>query len=274
VTAAALDRRAAPARGWWRRHGWLVARRLSQFGVLALFLAGPLAGVWLIKGNLSASMTLGVLPMTDPLLVLQSLAAGFVPAGTALIGLAVVLALYAAVGGRAYCAWVCPVNPLTDLANWLRRRLDITMGRSPSRSVRYWLLAAVLVVAALTGSIAWELVNPVGLGWTALLVVFLYDLLVAPRGWCGHLCPMGACYSLIGKASLLRVSAAGRQRCDDCMDCFKVCPEPQVIKPALKGHLDAVPASPLILAANCTHCARCIEVCSQDVFRFTSRFQP
>jgi nitrate reductase cytochrome c-type subunit len=37
--------------------------------------------------------------------------------------------------------------------------------------------------------------------------VFLFDLLVAPRGWCGHVCPVGAAYALIGSKSLLRVSA-------------------------------------------------------------------
>jgi ferredoxin-type protein NapH len=216
--------------------------------------------------------------MTDPLLVLQSLAAGIVPASAALIGFGVVVCIYVLVGGRTYCSWVCPVNMVTDLANWLRRRSNITMGRAPSRSVRYWMLVMALIVSALTGTIAWEWVNPVsmlhrglffgiGLGWTAVLVVFLYDLFVAPRGWCGHVCPMGACYSLIGKASLVRVSASARSRCDDCMDCFTVCPEPQVIKPALKGT-----GSPVIQAANCTNCARCIEVCSKDVFNFTTRF--
>ena len=53
--------------------------------------------------------------------------------------------------------------------------------------------------------------------------------------WCGHLCPVGAFYSLVGKFSILRISAPNRENCDDCMDCFAVCPEHQVIRPALKG---------------------------------------
>jgi ferredoxin-type protein NapH len=97
--------------------------------------------------------------------------------------------------------------------------------------------------------------------------VFLYDLLVAPRGWCGHVCLVGAAYSLIGKASLLRVAAPRRAACDDCGDCFKVCPEVQVIKPALKGS-----GTPVVTAANCTNCGRCIDVCHAKVFRFTHRF--
>ena len=36
-------------------------RRLSQLSILALFLVGPLAGVWVVKGNLASSLTLDVL---------------------------------------------------------------------------------------------------------------------------------------------------------------------------------------------------------------------
>jgi ferredoxin-type protein NapH len=143
------------------------------------------------------------------------------------------------------------------------------------------MLGMTLLLAWLTGTIDWELINPVsmlhrglifGLGtaWAVVLAVFLFDLFVMSRGWCGHLCPVGAFYSLLGKWSLLRVSAAKRSACNDCMDCFEVCPEPQVIRPSLKGESTGV--GPVILAANCTNCARCIDVCSKDVFNFGTRF--
>ncbi len=61
-----------------------------------------------------------------------------------------------------------------------------------------------------------------------------------------------------------------RVDCNDCMDCFEVCPEPQVIRPALKGAGKGV--GPVILAATCTNCGRCIDVCSKDVFTFGLRF--
>jgi ferredoxin-type protein NapH len=54
------------------------------------------------------------------------------------------------------------------------------------------------------------------------------------------------------------------------MDCFEVCPEPQVIRPALKGEAKGV--GPVILSADCTNCGRCIDVCSKDVFTFGMRF--
>lgn len=265
-------------RGWWSAHRWLLLRRLSQLLVMGLFVLGPWAGVWLVKGNLNSSLTLGVLPLTDPYVLLQSLAAGQWPFTTALLGAALVLAFYLLVGGRVYCAWVCPVNPVTDAAAWLRRRLGLKGGRVPDADTRLWLLGLTLVAAFLTGSLAWEWVNPVtmvqralifgvGSAWGLVLGIFLYDLLVAPRGWCGHLCPMGAFYGLLGRFALVRVSAPRRSACNDCMDCFAVCPEPQVIRPALKGS-----GSPTIRSSDCTTCGRCVDVCGQNVFKLTTRF--
>lgn len=266
-------------KGWWRAHQYLVLRRMSQFLIFGLFLLGPWAGIWLVKGNLSASLTLGTLPLTDPFALAQVLATRHWPELSALLGAAIVIVFYAVMGGRVFCSWVCPINAVTDSASWLRRRLKITTGRAP-RELRYWLIPAILAACAVSGVTVWEWVNPVSLTQRALifgasmalgaaLAVFLYDLFVAPRGWCGHLCPMGAAYALIGSKSLVRVSAQASSRCNDCADCYAVCPEPQVIPIALKGKNGA---SPVIADSDCTNCGRCIDVCGPDVFTYTHRF--
>lgn len=273
-----------PARSRWLAWRWLVLRRSCQLGVIGLFLLGPWFGLWWVKGNLASSLTQDVLPLSDPFVLAQSLLAGLGrglwPGVSALIGAAIVLLFYGALAGRAYCAWVCPVNAVTDAAAWLRRRLKISSGRAPSRGLRYALLVCVLLGALVLGHPIWEQVNPVTLtqralifggstAWGALAAVLLFDLLVAPRGWCGHVCPMGAAYALIGAKPLLRVSAAHSSRCNDCGDCYVVCPEPQILVAPLKAKNDA---GPQILARDCTACGRCIDVCDRTVFHFTHRF--
>ena len=145
-------------------------------------------------------------------------------------------------------------------------------------------MAMILILSAVTGSIVWEQLNPVtvlqrgllfgglvsgmGAGWLLLSAIFLFDAFVARRGWCGHLCPLGALYSLLGFASVLRVKAVRREQCTDCMDCFTVCPEPQVIRPALKGDEGS---SAVILSNNCLNCGRCIDICPHNVFCFSRR---
>ena len=273
-------REAAQKKGWLQAQKWLLLRRISQLGILGLFLLGPLAGIWIVKGSLSASETLGFLPLSDPLIILQSFIAGHTIAVKALIGTLLVITLYVLTGGRAYCSWVCPINMLTDGTAWLNRRLDLNRSFNLSRSVRYWLLAAILVMAYISGAIIWEWLNPVtifqrgllfgmGLGWIMVGAILFLDTFVVKHGWCGHLCPVGAFYSLLGFFSFLRVKAAQREQCTDCMDCFTVCPEPQVIRPALKGDEHS---SPVILSNNCINCGRCIDTCPHNVFQFSKRF--
>nr|VFK50104.1 MAG: ferredoxin-type protein NapH [Candidatus Kentron sp. TC]VFK62022.1 MAG: ferredoxin-type protein NapH [Candidatus Kentron sp. TC] len=272
---------ATEKKGWPRAHKWLLLRRASQLLVLGVFLLGPWFGIWIISGNLSASLLLEKVPLTDVHIFLQTLAAGhWRPAMELLIGVAIVASFYGLLGGRVFCAWVCPVNPITDASAWLRRRFGLKGGAGFSRSTRYWLLAMTLLLAFIVGEPLWETVNPVtithrgiifgmGVGWLMVLGIFLFDLLIAKNGWCGHLCPTGAVYAIIGKISLLRVRADQRERCTDCMDCFTVCPEPKVISPALKGKEKGF--GPVIESEACTNCGRCIDACGEEVFRMGLR---
>jgi ferredoxin-type protein NapH len=278
-------RNARADKGWLIANIWLIARRFTQLSILFIFLLGPWFGLWLVTGNLNSSLILETVPLTDPYLLLQSLFAGHSPETTAITGAIIVLLLYVLVGGRVYCSWVCPVNIVTDAAQWLRDQFKITGASSLSRKTRYWILAATLILPLVTGSIAWEMVNPVsmlhrglifgmGLAWFIIAAVFLLDLLVSRRAWCSHLCPAGAFYSLLGTHSLIRIRADARDQCDDCMDCFMVCPEQQVIRPALKGYVnknDNKQIGPVITSSNCTNCGRCIDVCAKDVFHFGLR---
>ncbi|HIO92986.1 MAG TPA: quinol dehydrogenase ferredoxin subunit NapH [Leucothrix mucor] len=277
---------AIAAKGWVKAHKWLLLRRSSQILILVLFLLSPWLAkkteVWLIKGNLASSLTLDIVPLSDPYILLQSIFAGHWPITTGFIGAAIVLVFYFIVGGRVYCSWVCPINIVTDAAAWLRDKLRIKGGVTMNRNTRFWVLGFTLLLSLVTGTLAWELINPIsivfrsmifgiGLAWGMILAIFLLDFAVSRRAWCGHLCPVGAFYSLVGKTSVIRINAYQREKCDDCMDCFIVCPEQQIIKPALKGASRGI--SSIITSNQCTNCGRCIDVCAEDVFKFDTRFK-
>lgn len=256
---------------------WLILRRLCQLGIISLFLLGPLTGIWLIRGSLAGSLALDFLPLTDPLVFLQTLLAGHVPGRQALMGVALVLFFYLLVGGRVFCAWVCPVNIINDSGAWLRKRWGLKSTAASGPFLRYWLLAIVLLLAVLVNKAAWETLNPANvlarslffLQTTALWMgaaLFLFALLIQ-GGWC-RICPTGALYSLLGYGSLLRFVASNRENCDNCKACYQVCPEPQV----LIDPLQTTTISPVILSGQCTNCGRCLDVCPQHVFRLGARF--
>ncbi len=260
--------------GWWRAHRFLILRRLCQFTIIALFMAGPTLGI--LTGNLSSSMLLDTVPLSDPLIVLQALATGHVPEFNALLGVVIVVVFYAILAPRAFCAWVCPLNIVTDLAAWLRRKFNIKASYRWSPVIRYWLIPVLMLGSALSGAILWAWLDPVaalhrglvfgmGAGWVLIALVFVLDLLLVEHGWCGHLCPLGATYGLIGRKSLLRVTAVRREDCTKCMDCFYVCPEPEVLRQPLKE------GDRRIMDQNCISCGRCLDVCPEHVFEFKNR---
>ncbi len=260
--------------GWWRAHRFLILRRLCQLTIIGLFMAGPTLGVF--SGNLSSSMLFDTVPMSDPLIVLQTLATGHVPEFNVLLGVAIIVLFYAFLAPRAFCAWVCPLNIVTDLAAWLRRKLNIKASYRWSPSIRYWLIPALMLGSAISGTILWTWIDPVaalhrglvfgmGAGWVLIVLVFVLDLLLVEHGWCGHLCPLGATYGVIGKKSLIRVTATRREDCNKCMDCFYVCPEPEVLRQPLKE------GDRRVMDQNCISCGRCLDVCPERVFEFKNR---
>ncbi|WP_232733489.1 quinol dehydrogenase ferredoxin subunit NapH [Vibrio sp. HA2012] len=265
---------AAKKFGWWRANRFLLLRRVCQLLVISLFMMGPAWGV--LQGNLSSSELLGVIPMSDPLLLMQTILSGFWPEATAILGGIIVVVFYAVTGPRVFCGWVCPMGMVTDLAAWLRRKTGLKVSYQWSPAIRYWLLLMILLGSAVSGTVLWTWLDPVaalhrglifgmGAGWILVVFVFLIDLLLVEHGWCGHLCPLGATYGVIGRYSMIRVVAVRREDCHDCMDCFNVCPEPKILRQPLKQ------GDKRIMSQDCTSCGRCIDVCSEKVFEFRTR---
>jgi len=253
---------------------FLIARRIVQISILLLFFTGNYYGWKILTGNLSTSFLFGKIPLSDPYAVLQMFVAGAVISSNLLIGAAIILLFYAVIGGRAFCSWVCPVNIITDAANWTRRRFgfDMVSKRQPStRNLRYWIIIISLIISFFLGLAAFEFVSPIsmvhrglifgmGFGWATIAVLYLFDLFVLKNGWCGHLCPLGGFYSIIGKFRLLKVRH-NAQACTGCMKCKVVCPEVEVLHMIDK---ESVP----VTSGECTNCGRCIDVCDDNALGF------
>lgn len=275
-----IRRRTFRQRLWsWR---YILLRRVSQFGILLMFFGTAHWGwqvakdVPLLTGNLSASKFIGLIPMADPFAVLQIFLTGHVLQTEVLLGAAIVFAIYLLLGGRVYCAWVCPVNLVTDLAAWLRMRLDLRPIFHINRNVRYLMLVSSLALSALTGVAAFEWVSPIGmmhreiifglgLGFIALLAIFLFDLLILKNGWCGHLCPLGAFWSVIGRHTAQLRVRFDATTCTHCGECARVCPEPQVL------NLKRIEATGFVHSGECSNCGRCSPLCPEGSLAFDWR---
>jgi ferredoxin-type protein NapH len=264
-------------KSFWKHYRFLILRRITQITIMLLYIGGNIWGWKMLQGNLSSSMVLGTIPLSDPFAALQMFSAGAVMATNILVGAAIITTFYLVVGGRVFCSWVCPVNMITDAANYIRRvsGLNQIQKRQPAtRNMRYWVLALSLILSYILGVTAFEFISPIsithraiifglGFGWAAMLVIFLFDLFILKNGWCGHICPLGGFYSVLGKFSLIRVDH-NEEKCTVCMKCKEVCPEKEVLFMVGKS-------SEQVLMGECTNCGRCVEVCDDDALNFSIR---
>ncbi len=145
--------------------------------------------------------------------------------------------LAAAVAGRVFCGWVCPLGGLIEALDFLlkplRKRNPLALKRFSQRMslVRYpislFFLGVVIVTAFTSAPVLqflhpniWILrivsLTPIGLAFLGLCAVFS---LFARRLWCTYLCPLGALYGLLARLPLLRLritSCTNCARCDRC----------------------------------------------------------
>lgn len=256
---------------------YLIVRRVIQISIIIFYFGANALGWKFLVGNLSHSKLLGFIPLTDPYATLQMFCAGAIIATDALIGAVVIAIFYSLFGGRAFCSWVCPINMVTDFAAFSRKLLRLDEVEKKiwvSRNIRYWILGMSLPLSFMLGVAAFEMISPIGilsrglifgagLGITAVIGVFLFDMFALKNGFCGHLCPLGGFYAVLGRFAIVKVKH-NHEKCTLCMKCTEICPEKPVLDMIGKR-------SEFVKKQECTSCGRCIDVCNDDALGFSIR---
>ncbi len=261
-------------KGWLKAYQWFILRRISQ---VLFFLAFALYAYWgiaLVKGSLTSSLWLNILPATESLTFLQGLMLRLSLATDMWIGGLLLLVVGLIFGSRLFCGWVCPINILSDFSHWLKGKLGLKGGISIKSEIRYAVLIFILV-ASLSGQfIAWEAVSPISNTYRALLflslgglwfagLVLLLDLFILKEGFCKTLCPQGALYHLIGNWHVFGIKVSP-SRCTACGDCYKICPEERILHKPLRSKQK----HDFVQSGLCTGCGQCIDVCCEKVLKY------
>jgi len=263
-----------------------IARRIVQVVVFLLFLVPVLVAGWGLfggmvggdntiatparsfpfYGTLSSSELFGI-ELLDPFAALQAIVAAKALSLDLLIALLPPLVVYGLIRGRVFCGWVCPVNLLLEIVDWLRKKLHIKVEeRVLPRHVKVYVAAGVLVLSAILSFPVFEALSPLSflnkglvlgsvVGGVTLLAILLVELFWGHRVWCRSICPLGGFYEVVGKVGLVNVQI-DHDACIGCNKCKRVCLcDPEILDAPVAGE------DTIVRAGDCMLCGKCIEAC-------------
>ena len=268
----------------WR--GW---RWISIIVINIAFFLSFYIDVQLLEGTLNGSRLLGF-HLIDPFTALQIFVSDYSVHINVLIGSVTLVVFYFFVGGKAYCAWVCPYGLLSEIGEKIHLVLvkkKIIKERNFNPNIRFAFFGIFLLAAFVDGYLVFEVFNPIGVisrfisyGWSLALVwvvvVLLFEIFFSRRGWCKYICPVGTTYNLVGWIGLTRIKW-DMDKCDHCSACIAVCPEEHVlefIKPKHdKKRNDKNKTKEYIKNGDCILCGRCFDVCHTDAYKLDFRLK-
>ncbi|MBQ3033294.1 MAG: NapH/MauN family ferredoxin-type protein [Deferribacterales bacterium] len=264
---------------------WItVLRRISVIFVSLFFVLSYRLDIQILEGCLSGSRFIGF-HLIDPFITLEVLATHNAIPVNLIIGTVTIVLFYLAVGGRAFCGWVCPYGLISELGEklhfYLIKKNLIKGGRSLPIN-RYWFFTLWLGLSIVSGLLVFEIFNVVGIlsrfliyGASAAIImvilVFVGEVLFVRRFWCRNVCPIGSAYGLLNYISAGRLVRVGN--CNSCGRCSSGCIEPEQLL-TFKGVECSPDGKPLYIKGSaCTLCGRCIESCPKGSIRYISRFK-
>ncbi|MCG8478486.1 MAG: 4Fe-4S binding protein [Spirochaetales bacterium] len=238
--------------------------------------------------RLIGAISLAMLPITlyyfSPVVPLMGLASGVVSGALMVFTF---LAVTAAVIGRAFCGFVCPVGALQDLA---RPRHPVSRRSTRRLAVvrlilfGMWIATMGVIVArvGLPREVAFTFQTRYGVSVTdihgaivlaGVLIVFAVSALaLGPRGGCRSICwiaPFMQAGHAVGRTiGIRRLSLVpdALRGCSHCDVCSTVCPmglAPHTVAEAnLRGRR-------LYDCSECISCARCADACPASRLRFS-----
>jgi len=267
----------------YRTKRWVVV-----IAIHLLFFLSFNVDIQMLEGTLNGSRFLGFHLIDIFTTIELFLATHHLPINM-IIGTVTIIVVYILIGGRTYCAWVCPYGILSEIGEKINNTLvqkKIIKQHNFDHRVRYIFWAIFLILAFTSGYLVFETFNVVGIlsrmiayGWSIAFVwvvaVLLVEIFFSRRAWCRYVCPLGTTYGMIGPISAMRVE--WNDNCDHCMVCHDVCFENQVLELTKakysKENEEKGIKTKFVTGADCTLCGRCIDVCHEDALSFEFRLK-
>ncbi|HBH12450.1 MAG TPA: hypothetical protein DDX29_04915 [Clostridiales bacterium] len=177
------------------------------------------------------------------------------------LGIFVLSLLGAALFGRFYCGYICPMNLLMGITGKISKKLKWQTEKVPkflNSKALPWIVLAMMVGSMVLSKRVLHRELPI------LIILMVLSVLVTLRydEWVFHnrICPYGALLSLTGKHAKFSTKV-DCNLCIGCEKCETVCPSK-----AIKVDVYIKKAS--VDSSICHQCQACTEVCHVDAIKY------
>lgn len=166
--------------------------------------------------------------------------------------------ILAAIFGRFYCGWACPINTLITPADKLGRMLGLQ--RKTPETLRSGVLRIIVFIIFL-GGLGYTIYSITqGRKFPLPLIIIPFGLIVTlfinPTAWHRYLCPWGTFFSLTARLSKFGVKA---KPCTGCQACEAKCPSESI----------TYSKTATITPTNCLLCRKCSTACQNDALKYS-----
>ncbi|GER92483.1 quinol dehydrogenase ferredoxin subunit NapH [hot springs metagenome] len=248
-----------------------VLRRIIQALSILLIIAIPILnkkGISILVGSLY-SLSVDGLWITDPLSGFQVILSTLSADSTILISMLIPVIL-ALIFGRVFCSWICPQNTISEISDYLSRKISFkrVINLSPRSLPRYIILVVSLILVPIIGFPVANLISAPGIisvqiskyiyeGTVGLEVgligtIIISEVFLFRRLWCNYICPVGSFLGIFRLKRTMKVvyREDAEHLCGKCMECVKAC---QLSLNPMGGKI-----YPL-----CHNCGDCIAACEE-----------
>ncbi|PKM70481.1 MAG: hypothetical protein CVU93_01865 [Firmicutes bacterium HGW-Firmicutes-18] len=177
------------------------------------------------------------------------------------LGIFVLSLLAAALFGRFYCGYICPMNLMMGITGKISKKLKWQTKKVPKfleSKALPWIVLAMMVGSMVLSKRVLHRELPI------LIILMVLSVLVTLRyeEWVFHnrICPYGALLSLTGQRAKFSTKV-DHSLCIGCKKCETVCPSQSIAvnKETKKASVDS---------STCHQCQKCTAVCPVDAIRY------
>ncbi len=166
--------------------------------------------------------------------------------------------LISLIWGRFYCGWICPINTVLRIKNWVYKKLNINVFNTPNYIKKQWIRWVILLLFIGIMVISRRINLQINMILYVLILAFVISLIFDEEIWHKYLCPYGVLLELTDKANNKKL-VIDEKLCKTCGICIENCPNNIIFEADNIYNIQS---------KECLKCFKCQDLCKFNAINY------